>query len=66
MVGNEPFTRLAIRTGDDTVYLIKCSGSVRQILLSNQGRKVELLYIGIERKRPADEIDVVNAVVESN
>lgn len=66
MVGNEPFTSLAVRTDESKVYLIKCVGDVRQMLLSSQGKRVEVFYIGIEKKKPVDEIEVVKALVAPN
>ena len=66
IVGNEPFTRLALRTEEGTVYLMKCGGDVKQLLLSSQGRKVEVFYVGVEKGKPVDEIEVVNAVIAQN
>jgi hypothetical protein len=66
IVGNEPFTRLSIRTDEKSVYLIKCGHDLKRMLLANQGKKVIVFYIGIEEKEPADEIDVVRAVIVPN
>ena len=66
IVGNEPFTRLALRTEQGKVYLMKCGGDVKQLLLSSQGRKVEVFYVGVEKGKPVDEIEVVNAVIAQN
>ncbi len=43
MVGNEPFSRLAVTAGG-TLLLINCDRKIRGKLLALQGRTVRLIY----------------------
>lgn len=45
VVGNEPFSRLAIITNQQNVYLINSSKEIQKILLDNQGQYFKVFYI---------------------
>ena len=59
VVGNEPFTRLAVRTEDGESYLINCDDEIRASLLSHQGKIVEIFYNEIQKKSSGEEIKAV-------
>ena len=59
VVGNEPFTRLAVRTAASEEYLISCDDKMEQTLLSHQGKIAELAYNEIDEKRSAKEIKII-------
>jgi len=59
VVGNEPFTKLAVRTKTGDVYLIKSSSQIRESLWSHQGRIAELFYDEIQKENSGKEINVV-------
>ncbi len=59
VVGNEPFTRLALRTADGEVYLIRCDNKLEQTLLSHQGKIAELTYNEIDEKGSGKEIKII-------
>lgn len=48
VIGNEPFTSLALEVSAGTVYRLSASLEARQNLLALQGRKVEVLYSKID------------------
>ena len=45
VVGNEPFSRIAIITDLQTVYLISSSEKIKKLLLDNQGEYFKIEYI---------------------
>jgi hypothetical protein len=59
VVGNEPFTKLAVRAEDGKMDLISCNEEIRQLLLSHQGKITELFYDEIRRERSGDVINVI-------
>lgn len=48
VIGNEPFTQLALETEDGTVYLLKAEGDIIEELFKHQGQFVKIQYKGIE------------------
>jgi uncharacterized protein YcfL len=48
VVGNEPFTTLAVEVSQGKMYRIATSTDVRQHLLALQGKKVEVQYSRID------------------
>ena len=59
VVGNEPFTHLAVRDSTGDVFLVKCAKDIRQSLLLNQGKIAELFYTEIHWTNSGTEITVV-------
>jgi hypothetical protein len=66
VVGNEPFTRLAVHLGNEKVYLISCNDNTRRLLLGNQGRIAKLVYSEIRETERGDELEVLSASINSN
>jgi uncharacterized protein YcfL len=48
VVGNEPFTALAVEVSQGKMYRIATSADIRQHLLALQGKKVEVQYSRID------------------
>ncbi len=65
VVGNEPFTRLAVRAETGELYLISCNEEIRQLLLLHQGKIAELFYNELQNKRSGDEMKVIKANILS-
>jgi hypothetical protein len=66
VVGNEPFTRLAVQVEHEKVYLIHCNDSTKQLLLSHQGRIAQLVYNEIRETNRGKELEVLSATFNSN
>jgi len=66
VVGNEPFTRLAVSVEHEKVYLIQCDESTRQILMSHQGKIAILTYSEIYETKSGEEINVLRATFTAN
>lgn len=63
MVGNEPFTNLAVAVGQDKVYLIHCSENTKTLLLSNQGKIATLVYNEIRKTNRGEELEVLSVTI---
>jgi len=48
-LGNDPFTKLGIQTSDRTMYVLKCTKEIEQLLNTRQGKKVKVYYKNIEQ-----------------
>ena len=66
VVGNEPFTRLAVQVEHTKVYLIACNNNTKEFLLGNQGRIVELIYNEIRETQQGEELNVLSASISPN
>ncbi len=62
VVGNEPFTKLAIKTNDDKIYVLQCSKELKDQLWKQQGSFYYILY-GDLRKEEGDTAIVVEKVI---
>jgi hypothetical protein len=62
IVGNEPFTKLAVKTGDDKIYILQCSKELKDQLWKQQGSFYYILY-GDLRKEEEDTAIVVEKVI---
>ncbi len=62
VVGNEPFTKLAIKTGDDKIYVLQCSKELKEDLWRKQGSLYYIFY-GDFHKELGDTIIVVEKVI---
>jgi hypothetical protein len=62
VVGNEPFTRLAIIVDDSTVYILDCSKELKKELLKNQGRKYAIEFSKSRKELDSEVITVEKAV----
>jgi len=53
VVGNEPFTNLALQTGPSDVFILECNKETKDYLLNNQGKRVKISYNKIDNtKKP--------------
>jgi hypothetical protein len=66
VVGNEPFTRLAVQVEHEKVYLIHCNDSTKKLLMSHQGRIAQLVYSEIRETNRGEELEVLSATFDSN
>ena len=66
VVGNEPFTRLAVHVENEKVYLLSCDKNTERLLLSNQGRIAKLVYSEIRETNRGEELEVLSASLNSN
>ena len=62
VVGNEPFTKLAIKTGDDKIYVLQCSKELKDQLWKQQGSLYYILYSDFH-KELGDTIIVVEKAI---
>ena len=44
VIGNEPFTKLAVINNKEKVFILKCDKKTERILLDNQGKMVKISY----------------------
>lgn len=49
VVGNEPFTKLAVNLNDKDIYFLECTKEVQAELLKNQGRVYEIIYSDLKK-----------------
>lgn len=62
VVGNEPFTKLAIQTDDNKTYILQCSKELHDELWQQQGRFYAVQY-GDMRKEEGMDVLVVEKVI---
>jgi len=49
LVGNEPFTKLAVNLNDKDIYLLECTKELRADLIKNQNRVYEIIYTDVKK-----------------
>ncbi len=62
VVGNEPFTKLAIQSDDNKTYILQCSDELHKELMQHQGSRYYIQY-GDSRKEGDRTILVVEKVI---
>ena len=62
VVGNEPFTKLALRTENDKVFLLNCSKELESLLLKDQGNFYYITYNNIKEQEGTTIISVEKVV----
>jgi hypothetical protein len=62
VVGNEPFTKLAVKTDDGKIYLLQCSKELETALSKDQGSFYYITY-GDSRKELDSTIIIVEKVI---
>jgi len=62
VVGNEPFTRLAIIVDDSKVYVLDCSEELKKELLKKQGRQYAIQFSESRKELGSEVITVEKAV----
>ncbi len=63
VVGNEPFTNLALQVSPSLNYILDCRGKTLDTLLGNQGKWVKIFYNKIEEKNNLKTIKVEKAEI---
>jgi uncharacterized protein YcfL len=63
IVGNEPFTNLALRVDSAKIYILKCDNKTRDLLEKNQGKMVKIYYKSIDKSQRPNILIVDNAVI---
>lgn len=56
IIGNDPFTKLAIQTDDEKVYILECSEELRKELWNKQG---DLYLVSFSDLKVVEERDVL-------
>jgi hypothetical protein len=44
MIGNDPFSEIALQTDSITVYRLEASMEIKEVLIKNQGRQAKIIY----------------------
>ncbi len=65
VIGNEPFTKLAIETSEGLMYPLKCDKATEFELRKNQGHMVHIEYDGIEQAPEGRTLQVRKAEISS-
>jgi hypothetical protein len=61
VVGNEPFTKIALRINSAEVYYLQCDKETERILLQAQGKKAKIFYNKIDDSQKPNTILVKRA-----
>lgn len=64
VTGNVPFSKLTLKTDNDSTYYLKCDNKTDSILYNNQGTKVEIKYNNIIDSAGIKILKVINAKLE--
>ena len=59
VVGNEPFTKLAIQTSPSKVIILDCDKETKNFLLNNQGKTAKIYYEKIDDTKTPNVIIVL-------
>jgi hypothetical protein len=62
VVGNEPFTKLAININDKDIYLLECTKEVKAELLKNQQKVYEIIYTEVKHSEEGITLVVNKAI----
>jgi len=58
VVGNEPFTNLAVQTSPTDVVILDCDKDTKNFLLDNQGKSVKIYYKRIDNSKKPNVVYV--------
>ncbi|HEX2866628.1 MAG TPA: hypothetical protein VHO03_06280 [Ignavibacteriales bacterium] len=61
VVGNSPFTHMALQTDSTTVYLLDCSQEIQKQLSEHQGNLAEISYKGTVQTPEGKALKVIGA-----
>lgn len=61
IVGNEPFTRVAIESASGQTYILKCQKEIEDLLRNNQGKLARVHFRGTERDSRGTAVSVLRA-----
>lgn len=62
VVGNEPFTRLAVNLNDKDVYFLECTKEVQAELMKNQQKIYEIDYSEVKKSNKEITLVVTKAI----
>jgi hypothetical protein len=60
-MGNEPFTKLGLKTESGNIYILQCSKELDVLLSAKQGVQLKLQYNGV-RSTPEGTIVTITAI----
>jgi hypothetical protein len=63
VVGNEPFTRLALQAADGKTYILECSKELRGLLLQHQGYQTTVEYDSVRQSFEGTTLHVIQAKI---
>ncbi len=66
VIGNEPFTKLALKVGDGETCVLVGTQEIETMLLQHQGQIVQILTTGAEESAEGKVWRVIQAVVLPN
>ncbi len=61
VIGNEPFTSLALETPAGTMYVLHCEADVQKMLLQRQGQSVKIHFKEFEKVPSGQALRVLSA-----
>jgi len=63
VIGNEPFTKLALKVEDGRTYTLDCDKEVATMLLQHQGQNVKLIAKAAAKRPEGHSLQVIQAEV---
>lgn len=65
VVGNEPFTHLALKEDSTKIYILDCKGKAKNILMRNQGKISRIFYTSIDSSKipqvmKVDSVEIIS------
>ncbi len=61
VIGNEPFTSLALQTSTGKTYILQCPSNIRRALLSHQGYQTTVWYDSVKQTLSGQALHVIDA-----
>jgi hypothetical protein len=61
VVGNEPFTSLALQTSAGKTYILQCPSNLRRILLNHQGYQTTVWYDSVKQTLNGHALYIIDA-----
>ncbi len=64
VVGNEPFTHLALKEDSTKVYILDCNNKAKNVLMQNQGKISRIFYTSLDSSKipPVMKVDSVKII----
>ena len=61
VIGNEPFTSLALQTSTGKTYILQCPADLRRILLNHQGYQTTVWYDSVKQMLNGQALHLIDA-----
>jgi hypothetical protein len=61
VVGNEPFTSLALQTSTGKTFILQCPSNLRRILLNHQGYQTTVWYDSVKQTLSGHTLHIIDA-----